>query len=491
MSAATNQILDNHNVPPQPFSRMEMIAPSLVIFLFMAQSLSSHGFSGDGLMDINIGQWILQHGRVPLHNYFTQALYGAPWTDSEWGFAVYVAVAWHLGGRLAVFLSLTPFLAATSLLLGTWLRQLGPALSLIFSTIVGLGLIPIMAPRPQLFSYAAFAFGLWAIQKARHHLWRPLLAFLLIIPLWTNIHASVVLAPALLLNETLFAKKTTRLRLLLATIIATMLMWIRPNGGQGVGQFIRHVALNPALTSVISEWKSPNFHTSIGWVFLPFLMLSWAFILPRAVNRKQWADAVWMVLGPLVTLWAARFGPYMIIGVVALIPAYWPRPFEKTRRQWRFGARAILIASFALTGVWTYSNLTPKFFARNYPVATERFLKQHHAQNVVTFYNWGDSLQFNGIRPWTNGQAQLWAKTPWWTPFITANAYTIVPWARQWDPRSHWIMWPINGHGSSQQLIHASGWHLVFREQLKHGTVGLWEKTAGKTPSRPSAPSSI
>ncbi len=444
-----------------------------IVLALMAISLALHGFGGDLLMDINIGQWIVAHGHVPLHNYFTQALYGHPFSDTEWGFAVYVAEAYRLGGRMGVYVSCLPFLAVVAGFVGDWARRAGPRWGLLVALLAGLALTIASSPRPQLVSYAAFAFGLWAIQHARHGRWFGLLGFVAVIPLWANMHSSVILAPALLFNEALWGRGRYRWSMALATLTGTALMLVRVGGAAAGGGFMAHV-LSSGVVNVIQEWQSPNFHVETGIVLLPAIFAAWAICLPRAWQQRQWPSSAWLVVGPLVTLWAIRFAPYMILGTAACVPDVLPSPRAVSPSS-GFRAVAVVIA-LGFTALWTTVPLRGKFFAPTYPVAAFRYLQRQHAQGVVVFQNWSDAAEFAHLLPWINGQAQLWAATPCWIPFVQAqgSAQAAMAWAHRWDPAAHWLLWPMRA--TPENRFPVPGWRLVYQARTPQGRVGVWEQ---------------
>jgi uncharacterized membrane protein len=59
-------------------SHSSWLSAVLIVFVLISTALLWHGLCGDRLMDMNIGQWILAHGRILLHNVFTQARCGVP-----------------------------------------------------------------------------------------------------------------------------------------------------------------------------------------------------------------------------------------------------------------------------------------------------------------------------------------------------------------------------------------------------------------------------
>lgn len=454
-------------------SRRMVVVYGGVVLALMGISLANHGFNGDVLMDINIGQWILLHGHVPMHNYFTQALYGRPFSDTEWGFSLWVAWAYAVGGRIGVYLSLVPFLAVVAGFVGYWTSKAERSWVGLVVLLMGLGMMITANPRPQLMSYAGFAFGLFAVQRARRGRWGALAAFLAVIPVWTNMHSSVALAPALLFNEVLWTHGTNRWRMVAATGASVLLMLLRVGGAAAGGAFVAHV-FSGGVVNVIGEWQSPNFHTATGLVLLPLIILAWTVLLPKAWRHRSWATVVWLIAAPVAALWAIRFAPYMILGIAATLPEL-TTPEPRVRRGWR---RAAAGGMLALNALWFGSALHPSFFAPNYPLSALSYLQRQHARGVVTFQSWSDAAEFAHLRPWTNGQAQMWAMTPWWIPFVQAQTggTAIVPWVDRWDPKARWILWPISGFGPAYDAIQAPGWRLVYRANLGSGEVGVWHR---------------
>lgn len=457
------------------FSWALFIAYSTIVLTFELLRLTLHGMAGDLLMDINIGQWIVAHGHVPLHNHFTAALAGHPFSDTEWGFSLYVAEAYRIGGNIAVYLSLVPFLAVIAGFLGVWAQRAG-RYGLLIAFLAGWALTITTNPRPQLVSYAAFALGLWAIQHARHHHWRPLLLFLASLPIWANMHQSVVLAPALLFGEVVFGPASGRKRMALATLAALGLMLLHPGGPTDSSHFFAHV-LSPGVAGVIQEWQSPSFHTVDGWLILPYLMVAWGLIMPRAWREHRWTDLTWAAAGTLVTLWAVRFAPYMVLGIVAILPYYLPKS-GRTRTMTPWLRRGAFVAALALTGLWVGVIYNGGPFPTAYPQTAMQYLQNHHAKNVVVYQQWSDAAEMANLQPWTNGQAQLWAQTAWWMPFVHAqgDSQLVVPWVNRWDPTAQWILWPIRGYDSYGGSIQASGWKLVAQDRTSSGVAGIWER---------------
>lgn len=447
-----------------------------IVFALVAMNLALHGFNGDVLSNLTIGRWILAHGRIPGHNHWTQAMAGRPFSDTEWLFGVGMAWAYQWGGRLGVYAIILPFMAIVASFIGYWAAQVGSWRGWMVALVAAINFMIVASPRPQWVSYAAFALGLWAIQRARQNHWLPLGIFLAVIPLWANTHASVVLAPALLVNETLWSPGRIRWRWAGATVLAALLTLVRWGGAATGSLFFSHV-FTPGILNVIQEWRSPDFHTVTAFVLLPTILAAWSVLLPWAWRAKRSAVVLWVLLGPLVTLWAIRFAPYMVLGVVAALAE--SGLDRNTALPPRLIQAVLLTLVVAFNGLIVWRATQPGFFAREYPVQAVQYLARQHAAGVVTWEQWGNALNLAGLTPWVNAQTQLWSRAPWWLPFVQARRggiATLLPWVHHWDPQARWILWPLAGYQTPQDGLRTPGWRLVYQEPTNLGIVGVWHR---------------
>lgn len=459
-------------------ARWYVAALGVIATLLLLRSMSVHGFAGDLLMDIANGRWILAHGRVPLHNHLTQAMRGRPWADPEWLFGVLVAWLYGHFGRLGVFWGLAPVMGVTGLFVAVFAARAGRPWGFLLTMLGAAALTTTANPRPQMFSYACFAFGLWAVLEYRKGRRWPVWAFTLLVPVWANAHASVVLAPALLLSEAVMGEKERLRGLVLPTLLSAGLSFAHPGGAHLSGVFLNEI-FSPGILGTIQEWMSPNFHAFIGLITLPWLFFSLAFLAPTAWRRGDMAGAVWAVAGPFMTLFAVRFTPYMVLGALALAGEYWP---ERWRHDVPYLPAVAAVGMAALLSAATVATAAMgRTFPVREPVAAIEYLKRHGATDVLPFYTFGDALAFYGVRPFADGAAELWAGTSWWLPYVRAQSgrTDIGVFARRWDPGARWILWPTAGYGGSQPL-HLAGWRLVFRGRRGTGGVGagVWERGA-------------
>jgi hypothetical protein len=143
---------------------------------------------------MSTGAWILQHRAVPVHDVFAAYTAGKPWIAYTWLFDVICSKIYGAGGLhgiLTFTMSLTVgFIAALVFLLARYATMLR-AIALTF--IVVLAAIPLISPRPWLFTCLFFVLELHFLLQARDRSepgW--LLPVVPLIALWANLHIQFV-----------------------------------------------------------------------------------------------------------------------------------------------------------------------------------------------------------------------------------------------------------------------------------------------------------
>jgi hypothetical protein len=225
------------------------------------------------------GRLILATGRVPAADPFSFTAAGAPWVDHEWLFQV-LAYAGHRFFGPAVLVGLkTAAVLAMALMLATVLGREGhgPA-----------GIAVILAPalvgasfrfdvRPEMATLLLLPLVVHLAVRARDtSSWRPLAAIPPLVAVWANLHAGVILAPALLLGG---AAATA--------ILARLLPRVFPPAAIGGARFAGRLALTAgaaALAAGINPYGfriyAVPFELSRLLAGLPAPNLEWARPLP-------------------------------------------------------------------------------------------------------------------------------------------------------------------------------------------------------------------
>lgn len=439
---------------------------TLMLTAWFAYALSQQGFQGDLLMDIANGRWILAHGTIPLANVLTVAQHGARWAQDEWLFGVCVAWAYAWGGRLAIFLVFLPLLLILAYQIVRLLRPVGAMWSVIIAVVVAVSMQPYIEPRPQVFSYIFFTFGIWAVWRARkmpsqeapywHRMW-PVWALAFSPVLWVQLHASAYLTTALLIGAAIFALNSRdQTTYLLAGVVSLVVSFLHPGGLSGGASFLGEI-FSPGVLNYISEWMSPNMHSYPG-----VLMLLWAAFVGLiaahwSLERRDYMAFAWVALGMAASLFALRFTPYMVLLVVPIVASYLP---EKAQVSARMVIPATVMTAVAAIGMLAMVMVTPLFPNRE-PMAAVRYVNTHRAGSVFAWYDMGDVFDLYGPPAWVDGRAELWVAQPWWKAYVgvTVGDGNLPAFIAKHDPTAAYVVWPLGTNGERQLL--SAGWHIV------------------------------
>lgn len=447
---------------------LERIAPVAFWTLLWSASLALHGFRGDVQTDLAIGRWILQHHAVPHHNWWSASAYGQPFANSEWLFALGVVVLDGWGGRLAIYGAGVAGLATLAWLASAWLPP--GRWRWVFVLMLGVLILPVVPPRPELVSYVGWAFALTGILRYRatenrRLLWKVAGSTVL----WTQIHASVVLVPLLLGAEALLGPRN-RWRVLLGPLLVALLgTLLRVGGPLTGGAFVSHV-LTPAILNTVVEWMPPNPRSFWGVFVYGWCFASWMIVGHRAWQARDWRALTWLTAGTAAALFAQRLVPYMALGTLILWqPVFADVPVPVSPRSpWRYWDNEVL-ALAVLVAVWS-PVVSHGLFRPTWPPAVLRLLQQQRASNIVALQ--GDSLTGAGLLPWINGQVQLDAGLPWWPAWVATVQGRVSPTAfvARYDPTSRWIVWPTHTRPGFSALSLPTPWHVVWQGPMRWGS---------------------
>ena len=437
-------------------------------------SLADHGFSGDALMDIANGHFILAHGYVPLHNVMTQAMYGHAWSNTEWLFGVLAAVLYAHFGAQGLVWGLAPVLVATGLLISLLAQRAGRLWGLILAVMTAFALVPGMSPRPQLFSYLFFAFGLWALLHYRKGVRWPVMVFVVaVVPLWANLHESVLLAPILLASEAFIGRHKGLWWLVSA---AFAFSFVHPGGFSSSGGFLSSI-FTPGVSNYLQEWQSLDLFTLVGVWIVPVVLVALLYTIRAASRCGDEVGSMWTLAWLVAAAFSQRFSIYLALTVLTVTAPLVPLRLRRIERKAGQLLASLLVAAPLALGALALPLSLSAPMAVTEPVAAFRYLREHHATNVLPAYAFGDALDLYGPRSFLDGRAELWVHAPWWTPYVEANTghFSPVAFARRWDPTARYIVWPLHYPGATY-LLHAKNWRLVYVDKAPIGTTGVFER---------------
>ena len=416
---------------------------------------------GDVSWHIAAGRWILEHRAVPRIDPFSFTAFGHPWIDTETLSELIYATAFNLFGYAGLAAIVVAALVALNAIIFFYLQ---PRVSFITAAValaalnVELGRFALA--RPHVLSWPLLAAWTIVLLKAAETGRPPKLWWVLILTVWTNIHASFPLGLVVAGAIALDALIKTRWKYLrewmifgLACIIAVSL---NVNGLAGILQPFNISSL--ALLPLIGEWRASA--TTNSPIFYGLLLCGLGGLLWAGVRFP-----VGRLLLLLATLGLAfahiRHQSSFAILATCIIPTLWrSQPLETKVPQWAIaGALPFLIgrALFPLTPPETAANPWPMIAA--VPTALK-------PQPVFNEYSFGGPLILAGIRVYVDGRAEMYgdAFMSDYAEMMTENFEAFRSAARKF--RIQWIIMPWTEKFFVREMRKSGEWCEIYRDRL-------------------------
>ncbi|MBA3976052.1 MAG: hypothetical protein C0504_17740 [Candidatus Solibacter sp.] len=204
MATSTNQLPGAAKLPARIAapSWAARLSPSLFDLFLLAvlvwtflSSAKDLGWSqmltdGDSGWHMRVGQWVLEHGRVPTQDFFSFSKPGEAWFAWEWlSDVIYAVLHGWMGLKGMVWLTAALFMG----LAGIMLLRVGRAGANVFLavplTMVGIGVIRIhLLARPHMFTLLFVAIAIWLIERDLKKPTRWIWALVPLTALWVNLH---------------------------------------------------------------------------------------------------------------------------------------------------------------------------------------------------------------------------------------------------------------------------------------------------------------
>ncbi|MDB5460595.1 MAG: hypothetical protein JWO72_2336, partial [Caulobacteraceae bacterium] len=286
-------------LPSPPMGVLAVAAPALLalaLVLFAPQTLND----GDTYWHVAAGGWMLDHHRMVRADPFSFTFAGRPWHAHEWLAEVAMALAYRAAGWAGVVLLAGAAVAgAVALLAREFNRRLDPLGATLALALVAGCLAPSLLARPHLLMLPLLAAWTGALMEARARDRAPSLAWLALIVVWANLHASVILALALIAPFALEAvlqagpaRRTAAARAwALFGVGAAVAALVTPFGLDGL-LFPLRVSGMASLDSIV-EWRPPDFRQLQP---LEIALLTGLFVMLRGGVRLP-AVRLCLVLG--------------------------------------------------------------------------------------------------------------------------------------------------------------------------------------------------
>jgi hypothetical protein len=309
---------------------LRSLAPSLpqlwagvvlaAIFVFLNLSaIRPHDF----WWHVRVGQWIVEHGRVPGIDLFSYTRLGEPWAYQSWLMEVLFYRLLKVGDlplvllfhAVAVTLSYGLLLAVNRR--ATQGRLRSAALATLAAGAAG---ITNWGVRPQTISFPLFALTLYLLDRHASHSgdapdspWQDRALWLLppVFVVWANAHGGFVFGLALL-GAYLLACLVTYVRrsgplprhLLVVAILSAAATLLTPLGAD-MGGYVLGFLRHPATRTLNLEFQPPTVQTLDGQLFFGF-GTAWVVLLLASGHRPRLHEWLWALLFGVLALMAAR-----------------------------------------------------------------------------------------------------------------------------------------------------------------------------------------
>ncbi len=346
-----------------------MRAALAIALIFVARFAAAAWFDPVRNADIAWQQWlglqIMHSGHLPSAlgaEAFTAA--GAPWVPQEWALSLALAVTLHT--PFFALLVLATALAGTAVLLFTALTarfyNASTLAVLIVVTCAGEAMLESYGIRAQVFAWAALAAFLYVIRclPQRRQWWA-----IPIVVLWANVHASALLAPALLGLWTLGVVASSRelnARLrhsILLTLAACAAVFATPLGYR-LPLYAVQLMQSPIRHS-IKEWQRTTFDApSFTFGALPVVLLALWFL--ASSKKRNWSEIFICSFVAILSILALRNIPIAAIVAAPLaaraLTRYLPQSLRINRLFSERTAGALFLGGMALaSAVVTFATI--------------------------------------------------------------------------------------------------------------------------------------
>lgn len=368
--------------------------------------------NGDLWWQLDSGRWMLEHGQYLGKEVSSFSIPDAAWPNFSWLFQVLIAAVEWVGGfwGLLAFKALLWWLILFLLLRSARVADTPTALllaPLLFASLI----FPVLYLRPHLVEGVFLACVVWLLHRpcqSRTPLW-----YALLIIVWANCHASVVIGAAALALHYVWGAEFKLpewrglLRRMPVGLLLGLLVFASPNGF-GILQVLFGHAGGEYLHVYIHEWFSPDGLPAL--VFVALLSIGIGVLLRRdlLVPAELFLIVLFLVLGNgskrfLYELGLLLIRPMAVLAGLLLAQLANRHTSGKQYWQWAYGTLLVipLATVYGLPFAWKIQRVT------DYPVMQREFphvavailqpvLVGEPELRVWNNYGWGGYLAWRG-----------------------------------------------------------------------------------------------
>jgi hypothetical protein len=482
LSVETDRLLTR-----SPWSPSLPLALGLVLFFYL---LNAKGLpllaDPDTQWHIAVGNWMLAHGMVPRVDVFSYTFAGKPWIAKEWLSQILLAGAYDIGGFGGVVaLAATSISVTFALLLRLLLRDIKPLPALMFAVAAVVMMAPHFLARPYVFAFPLMLLWVAGLVRAVEERRAPSPILLVAMLLWANLHGGftlgLMLAGAFALEALVGARDTTERKTLFFAwakfgVAAGLVSCITPYGAESILVTLRIFNLGDDALRVISEWKSPDFHSFPTQEVV--LLVALYVALSRGLKLPILRLLIVLALTHLYLRYArnaellATLAP---LAIAPLVARQWPSVRADLNAPGRFNrlarpagafatALAAIVAAIWAGGMIRYADISTP--GENSPRAALDYAR--HAGltqgRVFNHYGFGGYLIREGIPTFIDGRGELFGGE-----FIKTFAESVALIGKQplEELLDRWqVDWTLLAAGApaNRLLAHLPGWRQAYRD---------------------------
>jgi hypothetical protein len=416
---------------------------------------------GDTSWQVAAGEWILTHAKIPTTDPFSYTAAGHPWVAMEWLAEVVFAAAYRLAGNAGLAAVVAGALIALHVIIYFYLERRVPLVVLAAALILmDFVLAAFVLARPHVLAWPII--GAWTVTllRAAENCRAPPLWTVLLLVVWTNLHASyplaVLIAGAIGLDALIAARWATFREWAVFGGASLIAISMNANGVAGLLQPFRTSSL--AMLPLLAEWHRSTPHAT-PFFFAVLLIAVGALLWTR--TRVPIGRLVLLVMLVLMALDHVRHQALLAIVATCILPPLWrPRRSRPTVPKWLLLAAVPMLAFRA---IWPLelpeSEANPNQLIAAVPASLR-------ARPVFNGYIFGGPLILAGIKPYIDGRAEIYGDD------FVANYVSITTGDMSrfnGAVRQYGIQWAILPRTNTRLIkaIESSGeWHRIYADPV-------------------------
>ncbi len=375
-------------------------------------------WDGDTAIHLAIGNWILDHGKIPLTDPFSFTQPGAPWIPYEWGAGVLFAGLNHAFGlKGVVFVCGVVIAALITVLLRTMLSAgADTLLSVLVALLASNALLLHYHARPHLFTLLFLAIAAWIFTKDRIRRTRWIWLLPPLTALWVNLHPGFAILFAylgvLVVGSALEGSRSSAIRYAWLTAACGLATLVNPFGW-GLHLDILSYLRSSGTTDLIQEFQAPSFRTQPQLYYLGFLLAGVA-LCGSLLRKKRFVEPLLLLGTAYASLTSVRHSTVFVILAAPMIAAElslcWRAWVERqprnssarmldnlsTEKRPAFSRSSVwVLAGLAAIFLWTPAVLWPTGFDNElFPVKLASRHPELATARVFTNDQWADYLLY-------------------------------------------------------------------------------------------------